>query len=199
MELMIDIETLDTAQSAVIIAISAVQFSLPTGTSEGRVFDPITLYPSKEEQFDAGRTSSIATWEWWKDVIASNPRAKHEFENMVLRDENRNSLEYITKTLGKLVEYTSGSFWCKGVGFDFPILKSYFNSFNLDSPFEIDKRYRRLRDCRQLAGFYELLLGEPFKSEQSFTLVPHIPRDDCIMQAKEVIKLYTALKEKIMN
>lgn len=199
MELMIDIETLDTAQSAVIIAISAVQFSLPTGTSEGKILEPITLYPSKAEQFDAGRTSSVATWEWWQSLIDSTPASASEFNRMVRSDTNSDSLEHIHKNLCDLAGSTTGGFWCKGVGFDFPILKSYFNSFNLDSPFEIHKRYRRLKDCRQLAQFYELFVGEPIQPMKHADLIPHIPSDDCIMQAKEVIKLYAALKEKIMN
>jgi hypothetical protein len=62
MEVMIDIETLDTRPSAVVLSVGLLAFD-GFGARSG-----LTLYPSYSEQVEAGRTASLDTLQFWVGV-----------------------------------------------------------------------------------------------------------------------------------
>tara|TARA_R110000803_G_scaffold158426_1_gene222702 strand:+ start:698 stop:1216 length:519 start_codon:yes stop_codon:yes gene_type:complete len=62
-QVMIDLETLDTKPSSVVLSIGAVEFNPETG----EVFKETgyEMFPDIQEQLDAGRTISASTLLWW--------------------------------------------------------------------------------------------------------------------------------------
>jgi hypothetical protein len=112
---MIDIETLDTAPSSVVLTVGACKFD-PYST---RMPSDRKLWrPSLEQQLDLGRTTSDATLAWWNN---QDP----EILERALSEENRISL---TEFFGYLNKYLVGvdKIWCQGPQFDMVILENLF-------------------------------------------------------------------------
>ncbi len=79
MELMFDLETLDTKPSAVVLSIGAVVWEAKYLPSEHKIkwyeVDKFLRVLDIQKQLDSGRTVSQATLLWWMD---QDPKAKAE-------------------------------------------------------------------------------------------------------------------------
>lgn len=190
-DLMIDIETLGTSPDAIVIGIAAVLFNSETGEIIQRRF----WMPNQRLQEEAGRTMDKSTLIWWGEQIGktSNPMKDRLLHMVQGSDANKEMASDILDDLIQIAAGCDGYFWCKGVGFDFPILKSYFKSFGLESPFESNGGFRRQCDSRQLRIFWERLTGEKYTPLPN-DLTPHNPMDDCLIQIAEVCDIWKKLK-----
>ena len=134
---MIDIETLDTTQTAVVLSIAAVAFEL---TPEGPHFDESGLWLlSLNEQLAAGRTVSESTLQFWRDQ-SDDARAHW-------RDGIPQKVDLV---LDKLSSYITSrdvkNIWANGITFDIGIVESLYREQGIKLPW----RYSAARDSRTL-------------------------------------------------
>lgn len=154
---MIDIETLDVCDDALILSIAAVKFT------KDEILDSMVLYPDFED-----RKIGVQTLKWWM----INPQ-----ELGRLLDLNRKSAQFIYNQLAYFLscEQSKPTIWAKSPSFDLDILKSYFHRFNplwkYDQEADVRTAYLKLRQ-KQI---------ELIPSDQ-----PHEALADAIAQAKNI-------------
>lgn len=133
--IMLDIETLDTSPSAVIVSIGAVKFDPTTNTPLGdKFYEAITV----QSNLDAGRTVSGDTLSWWM---------KQDDASRAVFNAPRISLE---QALAKFVEFFDhGEYmvWGNGANFDNVIVKHALESMGWGAPWKFwnDRCYRTLK------------------------------------------------------
>lgn len=135
--MMVDIETLDTAVSAAIVAIGAVTFD-PRG-------DGIT----KEDLFHCtidtksnvahGRTVSEATMNWWEIQSEEAKKAVFDGPHTELSTAIRQFCQWINS-----LQPTCTRIWAKDPDFDIMILKNACEKLNIMWPF----KFWESRSCR---------------------------------------------------
>lgn len=146
---MIDIETLDTAPSAVILSIGAVKFDphkpglLP--------WDKVVWFPSLEEQFELGRTFSDSTLEWWA-------KQDKDIRDRALSEENRSPLADIHTEINRYVAGVN-QIWCQGPQFDMVIIENLYAQCN----FHRSWQYYQIQDCRTV---FNMMPVDPRKEVQ---------------------------------
>lgn len=132
---MIDMETLDTAPTTVILTIGAVRFD-PRGTG---IIERIELRPTMDEQTDVyNRTISDATLEWWSK---QSPEAINE----AMGDTNRISYKECMERLYKFC-WNRDKIWSNGSVFDIVIAESAFKELGMQIPWS----FWNIRDCRTI-------------------------------------------------
>ena len=136
----IDLETLDTKPSAIILSIGIVTFN-----QEG-IHNGFELFPSIQEQIDADRTMSESTLMWW---LSQSPEARKtvtEAKRLSLRD----TLEVVSHILTEVE-----GVWGNGSDFDNVILSSLFAGECLRQPwhFALSRCVRTLRAQHPDRGF----------------------------------------------
>lgn len=133
---MVDIETLDVTPTSVILSIGAVKFD-PYNTAS-KPFDKTVWYPSLEEQFELGRTTSDKTLEWW----AGQDKAILE---RALSDDNREPLSDIFAHMNRYMT-AMDKIWCHGPQFDMVIIEDLYRQSNHHTNWG----YWQIQDCRTL-------------------------------------------------
>lgn len=190
--MMIDAETLDTEPSAVILELSTVLFDAES------TYQPITAATyifDRNHQVSVGRTVSQDTLDWWDEKLSDKsykPQDKIYLEQLLdNKSVNINPKDAHT-VLTESLKQVTGYIWCKGASFDFPIIKSFFKSFNLSDPFSDNKNYRKQMDLRT----YETIARDMgFTEYTTHTKRAHISFDDCIDQ----IGMYLELRDYILS
>ena len=135
MNCMIDMETLDTAPSTVILTIGAVLFD-PRGTG---VVDKIELRPTIDEQTDTyGRTISDDTLRWWSE---QSPDAINE----AMGDQGRISYRDCMEKLYKFC-WQRDKVWSNGSVFDIMVAENAFRELDMKFPWN----FWDIRDCRTI-------------------------------------------------
>lgn len=136
--LMVDLETLDVAQSAAIIAIGAVTFNPRGATPEACTFHQTI---SKDSNLFYGRTVSKSTEDWWavqsqeaRDAVFKGP---HVSLNLALHN--------FTQWINKLTP-TCTRIWAKSPDFDCSILIHACNEQHIIWPF----KFWEARCCRTI-------------------------------------------------
>ena len=166
---MVDLETLDTTPSSVILSI-------------GTCVIPGYMDPADSDKFYVEvhvgsqymRTQSISTIEWWKQQ-GNCP----DHGTISLTDALRQFRDY-------LLRYTTEPIiWCKGTDFDTAILAHAYKQMGSDTPW----RYNNVRDFRTVKKLFadSLVVTAP-------NLNPHNALADAIHQARELRQLGLALK-----
>lgn len=175
MELMFDLETLDTKPSAAVLSLGAVLFDR-TGAIHDRFYRALDL----QAQFDAGRTVSQDTLLWW---MAESAEARAEAFHPVRR--------MIPNALGEFLGWVKKQpgltkHWCNGPAFDGVILESLARDFGCMVPWE----YNQLRDQRTLVDAAGISIRD---LHPDITGVPHTPIYDCEFQ----VAVITACRNKM--
>lgn len=139
---MVDIETLDVVDSAVVLTIGVQLFDLAgQGYDEDDGF-AITL--DFQDQLNRGRTVSASTISWW--MTQGNAARSQTFTKGRLPVED--GLNYLSTVL---VDYDIQRLWGNGAGFDLNIIRSLYRSY--DQEFPLSHRVDMdLRTLRMLAG-----------------------------------------------
>jgi len=185
-DVMIDLETFDTAPTAAIVQLGAVTFD-PTGSmklSEARRFE-VTI--SLQSAVLAGLTFGVSTTAWWQGTAPTAARAAISRGPM-------------TPLAEALIEFTRwyetvkpNRLWSHGAAFDVPILDHAYRAFDQEPPWD----YRSVRDTRTLFDLASQLVDWR-KPERS---TAHTALADATDQAADVISAFAALTrpEKIVG
>lgn len=137
---MIDIETLSTANNAFIVSIGAVSFN------QGGILDKhYTICHKGQEDRDV----SMDTLKWW---MKQNDAAREVFT----AKQKVHSLEASLIALSAFVEKTN-SVWANGVLFDIALLENAYESFSLTKPW-LYGNIRCLRSIRAIYPEFDLLM-----------------------------------------
>lgn len=179
-DVMIDIETLDTTPSAIILSIGARAFNLATGEKDPKGLH-VTI--SIQEQIDEGRTHSIAAAMWW----GGQPQG--------IQQESFSEEESFLGAIKALEEYfydycySDCCVWSKSPAFDLVILKHALRSLLRNEIWN----YRRERDVRT---YLWALPSEKFEEAKESK---HVAIADVDIQIEEVCRAYQLLNEKESN
>jgi 3' exoribonuclease, RNase T-like len=169
---MIDMETLDTAPSTVILTIGAVLFD-PRGVG---IIDRIELRPTIDEQTDVyGRTISNDTLRWWSE---QSPDAINE----AMGDQGRISYKECMEKLYKFC-WQRDKVWSNGSVFDIMVAENAFRDLDMKFPWN----FWDIRDCRTI---YDVA-GVSLKDSGHVT--SHKAVEDAERQAIVVQKAYQKL------
>lgn len=147
-EIIGDIETLDTKNSAVVVSIGLVKFNLDEDDNYDTLEDEERSFYAVldlDEQINThGRTASAGTVTFW---IGQDKQAQHVFK------EKREAVEVVLKAITKWVGRNNSNLWGNGNVFDNVILRSLYADYDLPFPF----RYWEDLDLRTL----KYLSGSP--------------------------------------
>lgn len=169
-DIMIDIETLDTKPTAVILSIAAVAFNIENGDICEEKFDYVLNY---QEQIDNGRSTSIDTLLWWG---AQSEEAKS------LAFEGNAPLHFAIQELTIFFMENcldNARVWANSPSFDLVILKDAFDQ-------NVPWNFWNERDVRTVTS---LIPNDEEKVENN-----HIAIDDCINQINQVCNSYAKIK-----
>lgn len=181
--IMLDLETLDTKQTTVVISIGAVAFDPKTNALGDHFYLELTADVSSQQA--RGRTISGDTINWWMqqsnearkvfDCVAPNPNRVSTFEAL-----SRFGL-FVAANGDKDCEI-----WGNGADFDNVILGSLYESFGLNKPWSYS-RNRCYRTMRNLG------IG-PRRPTRVGTY--HNALDDAVTQATHLQEIYACLKSR---
>lgn len=132
---MIDMETLDTSPTAVILSIGAVKFD-PYDLQEPHT--PLYFKPDVDAQTALGRTISDSTLEWWgKQDAAVFEEAMSESDRIPLSD-----------VVAQLNKYVVGvdKIWAQGIVFDIGMLENLYRQLGHPVPWN----FWQIRDSRTI-------------------------------------------------
>ncbi len=169
--IMLDMETLSTTTSTVILTIGAVVFD---PMSNG-IIDSIELRPEMEEQTDVyNRTIDESTLEWWGK---QSPDAINEAMGDHGRIPYREAMEKLAKYC-----WNKDAIWSNGSVFDIMIAEHAFQQLGINTPWQ----FWKIRDCRTI---YDLT-GISIKTGH---VTEHKAVEDAIWQVKVLQQGYRKL------
>lgn len=174
---MIDIETLDTKSTALILSIGAVEFD----KYSNRIGDTLYLEVDIDSCLAAQRTVTKNTLKWW---MQQSTKAKEVFSSL-----EPHSLERSLRILSGFVstvkspELCGPEIWANGVVFDISILESSYVACGLQPQWDF-RNIRCLRTLKALPGATEIAKRVKLEGEA------HNALDDAIYQARVVQQIY---------
>lgn len=171
--IMLDIETLDTANSAVVLSIGAVKFSFEKGADTSLA--PFFRSLKYDDQMEYGRTVSESTLQFW---MAQSEEARGAAFNGV-RTGTTEALTELTEFITAGV--TDPMVWAKPACFDLSIMEDLFKDYRMDAPWG-----HRNRRC--LRTLYDVAGSPDYKHEGH--IIPHHPVSDCQVQITEAMVSY---------
>ena len=183
--IMLDLETLDTTSSAVVISIGAVAFD-PETNALGDKFYVETTEDTAAQQA-RGRTISGDTVRWW---MQQDALAKRVFAVPPPDGVDRVST---LKALARFSTFVAANgdrdaeMWGNGADFDNVILGSLFDSFGLRKPWS----YSRNRCYRTMKN-----LGIVHQAHKVREGVHHNALDDAITQARHLQEIFACLSPR---
>lgn len=142
-EIMLDLECTDSKRTAAIVSIGAVFFDIHKQQLGEEFYVEISLN-GINKQFEAGRTSSLETIQWWmaQSDAARNVWLKNEHEKMD-----------IIPALHEFVKFAAKSeerprVWGNGVDYDNVVLRDCYEMFNIKAPwhFRDSRCYRTIKN-----------------------------------------------------
>ena len=189
--LMIDIETLYTKPSAIVLSVGGCFFDLdnPNTTIQELYQNSIYLELNPKEQENKNRTISIDTLTWW---LNNDLNLKAFFENISI-NTGRN-LKLLSDFI---ISNQIKSVWSKSPSFDMNILDSLFSDFNMTFPIGFRDRF----DVRTVLEIRKLTEIPKIKLQGN----GHHALDDAINQTLMIcnvlnhIKSYNKLNEELQD
>lgn len=178
---MVDIETLDTRPSAVVISIGVVLFNRREPKVKMKELNlKFGKKEFRDEQIMMGRTVDKETVAWWK---GQEPDAKRIF-----KQANVTSME---DALNKLTAFltqgdTNYLIWGNGSDFDNTIITSLYESFGMQAPW----KFWNNRCFRTFKGEHGHITRPP-----EFQGVKHDAVDDARQQARYLQAIYAELQK----
>ncbi len=166
---MVDIETLDTGPSSIVLSLAAVQFDAATGEPGRR----LVLHPDLHEQILAERTMSADTLLFWTKQGGTDA-----FRD-AFRGDGRRGVGDCLAALYDFLIPAHGGVWARSPSFDLVILESMYLKWR--SP--LGWKYWQTRDVRTImdaAGIHHNW------RPANWAGVAHSPVDDCLLQIAQV-------------
>lgn len=177
--IMVDLETLDTRNSAVVVSIGAVAFD-PNSNFIGPTFYAELTHDLQNQQ-NRGRTISASTVIWWMKQSHAAQRLFHS------------PAPSTTDTRGSLIAFTQfladhggreALLWGNGSDFDNAILGSLYETYGLYRPWSYSNN-RCFRTMRNMPG-------APAKDARIG--VHHNALDDAMTQTQHLQKIFAAMR-----
>lgn len=180
MDLMLDLETLDTAPTAVVLSLGAVPFD-PYGHVMGPPFY-VEFTNFLEQQTAVGRTISPSTVIWW---MGQDAKARQVFQSKESSPERCSPLWGLHAFADFLKANPIQNVWAKDPDFDVVILRSLYqtNAPDLVFPF----KYSAGRSVRTIEAM-------PFARLRDKPPVAHNALEDAVAQAKAVQEAFADLR-----
>lgn len=194
-DIMLDLETLETNSSPALLEISAVNFNRDTGKIGSRFSTLI----KPQSCIRAGLDIDGETVKWWltqdqeaieRVLIAAINEGK-ELKNALLSFSNwisllREKVQEVNPDLKVKLRV-----WGNGIIADNVWLQSAYEVTGLEFPI----RHNEHRDVRTVLDMAEHILGYDLKESVEFTGLKHVSLDDCIHQIKQVSKAYMEIRK----
>ena len=175
MDIMIDIETLDTKPTAIITQIGAVRFDRIQGT----ITDEFNMQCNVCLQVDEGRTASNATISFWE----SHGRPQDWWETTTRHSQ---SLQDVLRCLSQFIaQQPLGFIWANSPAFDLIILSNGMHDAKINIPWD----YWKERDVRTMMG----IVVDGCKVNRK----THDALEDAIDQAQSVANAYKFLNKNL--
>lgn len=159
-DIMIDIETLDTASTSAVLSIGAVYFDRKTGEIGKSFYSRISFV----DAVSLG-TVSDSTMKWWSE------------QSKEARDEAFGGMEGAIDVAKQFAEFITPDAkpWGNGSIFDITILEHWFNKCGVQVPW----KFWNVRDVRTIVDWFNIDVRS-YKREG----VHHNALDDCLHQIK---------------
>jgi 3' exoribonuclease, RNase T-like len=170
--IMVDLETLDTKPTTVILSIGAVQFD---ETQTGMTFYRTCQI---DDQITAGRTISGSTIDWWM----GQSRVAQEKLFSPAAIASRMQLPNVLKDFGRFVK-DADEIWGNGSDFDNSILMDAYRTTMGFLPWS----YSKNRCFRTMKKLFPVV-------EPEFVGTPHQALDDAMHQARWLQEIWRSLK-----
>ena len=188
-EMMIDLETLDTKPSAVVLSIGAVvweTFVDDTGHLAWKALDRFIRVLDIQKQLDRRRTVSQSTLLWWQDQSSA---AKAEAFNSVRQPVLTSLVDFhdFAANNRNVPGDPISVFWASPVAFDLPIWEDLAMTFGGCVPWKYNQRYDVRTVIREAC-----YSADGHVHFHNIGGVPHTPVFDCEWQ----ISLLTAARDK---
>lgn len=176
---MIDIETLDSKYSSVILSIAVIEFDINSPRSYRTL---LNIYLPTEPQIMEGRTISADTCKWW---MTQSPNAQLAMAiGRKTAEETGITLEVVRR---ELIEALDGAdeIWANGPDFDCIILRDFLG-------YDFKWRFWAHRCARTFFRMFDYLI-EP---EAVTNKLGHDALADCVYQAEKIAHISLALRAK---
>lgn len=176
-EVMLDMETFDIAETAAIIEVALIPFFLDDTEEydDGYIYHTIDITSCLME----GMTVDKDTQLWWMEKPA---KTKWHF-SMQEHHTIRHSMEEIYNWLLRIGEVYEVHLWCRGLNFDVPKLERCFRV--LLKKKEMPYRWWNVEDARCYCRNRDV-----HTTDIEFVGTPHTAEDDCRHQIKLVQKAW---------
>lgn len=174
--IMIDIETLDTENTAVIASIGAVVFDFNAVVYE-EFYKRVDVVSCTEK----GMTISAETVEWW---MKQTVEARKEIFVTTPRDPIQKALEDLKSFLSKWTNKET-TIWAKSPSFDLAILRNAYKRLNLEFPIP----FWMERDVRTLVNIF------PYERADKVEVASHHALDDARIQVRACCTAYKRLQQ----
>lgn len=173
-DVMLDIETLDTRPSAVVLSIAAVRFDINNVDSFSQEFQ-FHAHIDIDSSMAYGRTVSGSTLMWW---MSQNEDARSQ----VLYGK-RKPMKEVVEQLGQFIK-SNDRVWGNGAAFDNVIASSLFKDVGIKQPW----RYSNDMCYRTMKNLY------PDVKPPVFVGVQHDAMDDAVHQARHLQLIFASMK-----
>lgn len=170
---MIDLETLDTTPSCVILTIGIVIFD----PKQNGIIDLLDIRPTMEDQVALGRTISDGTMQWWSNQSA-------EAQEEAFGEKNRMSFADSMEVLSRYC-WNHPYVWSHGAGFDVVAIENALTCLKMNIPWQ----YYNVRDTRTLFDITKVSLKD------GGHVTSHRASDDAKFQALAVQRAYKILMD----
>ena len=158
MDVMIDLETLDTSPGAVVLTVGAVKFDV----NKNNIFDELYIRLDVDEQINRNRTVDDGTVKWWsQQPEAIQAEAMGEHDRMPIAD----AIQTINKFL-----VGADCVWGQGYGFDMTILENLYQQYGHNKPWN----FWNLRDSRTV---FKMMPRDPV------TIIPKVAAHNALADA----------------
>lgn len=182
MDLMIDLETLDTTPTAVVLSLGAVLFDPHSDASGSTFYVEFTNF--LEQQTDAGRTISPNTVLWWMKQDAA---ARDVFATKEVSQTRCTPLWGLSEFADFVKQHNVRNVWAKDPDFDVVILRSLYqtNAPGFAFPFS----YNASRSVRTVESL-------PWAPQRAKKAVAHNALEDAIAQALDVQAVFANFRAR---
>lgn len=172
-DLMIDIETLDTAVTAKILSVGLCFFDI--GTGEIHHTEEYVVSLNGQEN----RTMSESTFDWW---MGQSNEARRR-----ITDQTKWRLPAMLEHVADHIRQAPDiRVWGNGASFDISILEHALTEHGVQIPWN----FRNIRDVRTLVEVGQTITGTDLRSTVTRKGVAHTAADDALWQATVVSKIW---------
>ena len=173
-DIMIDLETLDTAVTAKILSIGVCAFNASTG----EIFSSTESAVSLDGQ--ETRTVNHSTFQWWMN--------QSEQARGSVTPDDPIKLEKALRTLSDVFP-RGARVWGNGATFDISMLEHAFDQYGSRAPWD----FRNIRDMRTMVEIGQVITGQDLRSKVENTGTHHSAADDALWQAKVICEIWKVL------